>query len=204
MKQPELPLYPKLSSIYNKIMQLAIAIVFIIILMNIWLSISVQNKYTVQQHFNEMGHSYIKQAGISISLLLTDKKSKMLHDYVNQLSVEDFVKSVHLYDAKGQLITHSTSAQSINDLYGISPHKINRSEQYVPFVHELRTDKLQGYLRLNIERSYLTDKLEKSNESNQQLLRLMLILAGFVGFLLTRGLNRFSRQGFRLDTSNKD
>ena len=46
MTQTEQPLYPKLSSIYNKIMQLAIAIAFIIVLMNLWLYSQTMNKQT--------------------------------------------------------------------------------------------------------------------------------------------------------------
>ena len=85
----------------------------------------------------------------------------------------------------------------MNDLYGISEEKINQSSDYVPFVQEVRDEKLLGYLRVTIEKSYLNDTLSDGSEDRQKLLRLMLIIAGAVGFLLTRGLNRFSRQGYR-------
>jgi len=77
-----------------------------------------------------------------------------------------------------------------------------------PFVEEIRhsdsgSHNPHGYLRFTIEQSYLTDILAKSDEEQQSLLRLMLLLAGVVGFLLTRGLNRFSRRGYRLTTSDE-
>ena len=99
-------------------------------------------------------------------------------------------------------------SKSINDLYGISPHQRNVTETLTPFVKEIRhTDSsrynLHGYLRFTIEQSYLTGALAIADEEQQSLQRLMLLLAGLVGFLLTRGLNRFSRRGYRLGTEAK-
>ena len=54
-----------------------------------------------------------------------------------------------------------------------------------------------------MEYSYLIDILAKTDDDQQALFRLMLLLAGLVGFLLTRGLNRFSRRGYRLNTVEK-
>jgi membrane protein len=70
-------------------------------------------------------------------------------------------------------------------------------------VSEIRKDVLVGYVRLTLDKTYLTTKLLKNNDQQFTLLRLMMIIAGVVGFLLTRGLNRFSRQGFRLDDADK-
>jgi membrane protein len=73
----------------------------------------------------------------------------------------------------------------------------------VPFVSEIRKERLIGYVRLTLDKNYLTTKLLKNNDQQFTLLRLMMIIAGVVGFLLTRGLNRFSRQGFRLVDKDK-
>jgi len=194
------PLYPKLSSIYNKIMQLAIAIAFIILLMNLWLSNSNQNKQAISDHFYYVGHQYLKQNTLGLSVVIKQDK-KLLQVYVDKVSEVDWLKDLHIYDVSGQLIASSKAHHSIKDLYGISPHKINKSEEYVPFISEIRTDKLHGYIRMTIKKKYLTDKLMASSNDQYSWLRLMMIIAGVVGFLLTRGLNRFSRQGFRLSQS---
>ena len=59
-------------------------------------------------------------------------------------------------------------------------------------------------MRLTLDKKYLTLDLLKNNDEQFTLLRLMMIIAGIVGFLLTRGLNRFSRQGFRLAEATKN
>jgi membrane protein len=80
---------------------------------------------------------------------------------------------------------------------------LNKSETSVPFVGEIRKESLVGYVRLTLDKQYLTNKLLENNDQQFTLLRLMMIIAGVVGFLLTRGLNRFSRQGFRLMGSER-
>ena len=117
---------------------------------------------------------------------------------------------LHLYDETGLLLLKSTTdgetGNTIKSLYGIdeSLQTLNKSGVYSPFIREIRADKLVGYLRLTIEKSYFTATLAKDNYNTQTLYRFLFIIAGVVGFLLTRGLNRFSRQGFRMpDTNNK-
>ena len=228
MKQAEQPLYPKLSSIYNKILQLASAISLIIVLISILQSTGVKNSNNLTEHFNFIAKQQLHQAIVGVTVLLEQKhknnieKKALLQRYLDGLAKVNFVKQAHLYDATGMLLVASTSveidkrgneiarpkAKSINDLYGISPHQRNLSDKLTPFVEEVRHSdtssyKLHGYLRFTIEPSYLTNILAQADEEQQSLQRLMLLVAGVIGFLLTRGLNRFSRRGYRLASESK-
>jgi len=174
-------------------------------LMNLWLFMVNKSEITLNEHFDYTSNQHLKQAIAGIDVLLTSKlenKNENLQRYINKLNDIDFIKQVHLYDTTGLLIfsgkNASSTNSSINDLYGLSENKLNKSDQYIPFVHEIRNDKLLGYLRLTIEKSYFVASFQKENDEKEMLFRLMFILAGLVGFLLTRGLNRFSRQGYRL------
>ena len=228
MKQAEQPLYPKLSSIYNKILQLASAISLIIVLISILQSTGVKNSNNLTEHFNFIAKQQLHQAIVGVTVLLEQKhknnieKKDLLQRYLDGLAKVNFVKQAHLYDATGMLLVASTSleidkrgneiarpkAKSINELYGISPHQRNLSDKLTPFVEEVRHSdtssyKLHGYLRFTIEPSYLTNILAQADEEQQSLQRLMLLVAGVIGFLLTRGLNRFSRRGYRLASEPK-
>ncbi|TWX69845.1 hypothetical protein ESZ36_07860 [Colwellia demingiae] len=228
MKQAEQPLYPKLSSIYNKILQLASAILLIIVLMSLWQSTGERNTDNLTAHFNYIAKQQLQQAIAGVAVILEQSheskvdQSAFLQGYLDGLTKVNFVKQAHLYDATGLLVVSSASVEkdkqgnelaqttekSINDLYGISPHQRNVTDTLTPFVEEIRhTDStsynLHGYLRFTIEQSYLTDILAKADAEQQSLQRLMLLIAGVVGFLLTRGLNRFSRRGYRLDSEAK-
>ena len=79
------------------------------------------------------------------------------------------------------------ASDSIKLLYGIdesSPTE-DKSQQFVPFIQEIRNDKLIGYLRFTIEKSYLTSSLSQNNTQSQTLFRVLLIVAGLIGFLAT-------------------
>ncbi len=221
MKQPEQPLYPKLSSIYNKILQLVSAILLIVILMTLWLANSDKNNQVLQQHFEQVADKFLHQAIAGVSVLLVKEhkaqskkeRNAQLQKYLNYLAKADYIKQVHLYDETGLLMFESqasgAASASIKLLYGIdeSSQTLDKSKQYLPFIKEIRHEQLIGYLRLTLEKSYLTAALDENNTSNKTLDRLLLIIAGLIGFLLTRGLNRFSRQGFRapkLTTAQKN
>ncbi|NQZ22845.1 MAG: hypothetical protein HRT53_12415 [Colwellia sp.] len=207
MTQIEKPLYPKLSSIYNKIMQLAIAIAFIVLLMNLWIYSQTQTEQTINQHFYDVGEQYLQQTSAGVSVLTTEIKTKqsriLMQKYVDELQQAQAIKEIHLYDVTGQLLISSKGAKSVKALYGLSENKLNKSEGFPPFIGEIRQKTLLGYVRLTLDKKYLTEKLLTNSEEQFTLLRLMMIIAGIVGFLLTRGLNRFSRQGFRVANSAK-
>jgi len=210
MSSTELPLYPKLSSIYNKIMQLAIAIVLIIVVMNIWISSDQHNKAVINEHFEAIGQDYITQASSAVSQLLADNntshQNEILKNYLHSLVAAKAITSVSFYDETGELIININNDLTMNEIYALAREKTNISKEFIPFVREIRSSKniqngiadIQGYLRLTIKKTVITQALAQAERDNSQLERLMLIIAGLIGFLLTRGLNRFSRQGFRL------
>lgn len=198
MTQTALPLYPKISSIYNKIMQLAIAIVFIIILMNIWIENVQKDQQVVNAHFNQISDQYIQQLNMGLSVFLENGKQQDVETFINKLVSESHITSIFLYDVTGQTLAQAGEEVSIKSLYGLEPNTRDLSRQLVPFVAEIRTDKVLGYVRINILKSAIVDVLNKENHDQQQLVRMMLMMAGLVGFFLTRGLSRFSRQGYRI------
>ena len=211
MNKLEQSLYPKLSSIYNKILQLVSAILLIVILMTFWLASTNKSNQVLQQHFEQTAEKFLQQTIAGIKVLLVNNKSSItkqsrnaqLQSYVNNLAEADFIKQIHLYDKTGLLLFKSEfggeASSSIKLLFGIdeSIQTLNKSKLYVPFIAEIRNKELLGYVRLTVEKSYFTSLLAKNSDEKQTLFRLLLILAGVIGFLLTRGLNRFSRQGFR-------
>ena len=211
MNELEQPLYPKLSSIYNKILQLVSAILLIVVLLAFLIVNTQQGEQVLEQHFEQVADKFLYQAVSGVSVFLNEKSSSLskkdrfnqLQSYLNNLASAEYIKQIHLYDETGLLLLKSEligeTTSSIKLLYGIdeSLQTLDKSKQYIPFVKEIRNDSLNGYLRLTIEKSYLTSDLANKNSENQTLYRALLMVAGLVGFLLTRGLNRFSRQGYR-------
>ncbi len=225
MKPVEQPLYPKLSSIYNKILQLVSAILLIVVLMAIWVASVEKSQQIISQHFEQTAKQFLQQAIAGVSTLLAENsvnvgvvkagsvkvsrktRHALLQNYFNKMAQADFVRDIHLYDATGLLILEAKhenySSSSIKTLFGIEQAQktLDKSDLYITFISEIRQEKLKGYLRITLEKSLLTAVLEQESHERQALFRVLLIIAGLIGFLLTRGLNRFSRQGFRVPKS---
>ena len=207
----EQPLYPKISPIYNKIMQLAIAIFLIVVLMNLWVFSYGNNQQSTSKHFNQISQQYLSQITSATQIFLASQQGserQNIQEYFDEVAKAPWVKALSYYDKTGMLLIASHDYSTINDLYGISTHKADRSDKYSTFIQEVNIqDKsgqvvnlkhLQGYIRFTVANHSLTKEIEAQAAEHYDLVRLMMILAVVVGFFLTRGLNRFSRQGFRL------
>ncbi|WP_448212724.1 AhpA/YtjB family protein [Colwellia sp. MEBiC06753] len=197
MTQTDLPLYPKISSIYNKILQLAIAIVLIVVLLNFILAIYSRQASLITEQQQVYGDNYIEQAAQATLVLLQHNKKSALTAYIDSLSQPAFVDSAVLYDETGQIIAQSGQVKPVSELYPSGQLVTESTPSLKPFVIELRDERLQGYLRLTIVEGIWQQGLIKANDDNQEMMRIMLLMAGAAGFLLTRGLSRFSRQGYR-------
>ncbi|WP_181902250.1 AhpA/YtjB family protein [Thalassotalea euphylliae] len=191
--QTELPLYPKISSIYNKILQLAIAIVLIVVLLNMLIVRFDDQAKRITAQQQVFADDYIEQAGQAMLVLIKQDKKSAINEYLTKLATPEFVLGATLYDQTGQTIGFGGSKQSINELYGLSSELPPLTPTVSPLVVELRDEKLYGYLRLTIRKQTWQQNLLQANEENQVFTRYMLLIAGLVGFLLARGLSRFSR-----------
>jgi membrane protein len=196
MKHYELSLYPKLSPIYNKIIQLISAILLLLVVLYLWVLANERHQQTLNQHFHFISEQYLSQVAQGVYVFHDNKDN--LTTFIDQIANKDWIKDISYYDKTGQIIYQSDQQDSINDLFGLSSVKTNRSIQYVPFIQELRENELEGYIRLTVERNLLIKELNVAGNNQYHSLGIMLLMAGVIGFLLTRGFNRFSRQGYRV------
>lgn len=198
MNKSKLPLYLKISPIYNKILQLAIAVICIVLLMNLWLYSETGHKKVIDEHFSDVSQLYTEQAVAGLKVILQQGNSQAVDDYIESLSAANFIHDVVYYDQTGLLVSSSIDALNMPSLIGYENKSPNTELPYIPFIKEVRTDKLVGYLRFTVDQKLVSKKLLSSSFDVHEIMRLMVIFAVFIGFLLTRGLSRFSRQGFRI------
>ena len=182
-------------------MQIGIAIILLLMILNLSVISVDESEELLEQHFTTLSKQFTEQAVNTSKVLLKAKNKKQLQEFVQSLTVSELVLEAHLYDQRGQVIAHSEQHTSVNELYGIEKGSINTSDKYVPFIQEIRGDNLLGYLRLNLVKEKVTDTMQDQIYNQFELFRIMLIVAVIAGFLLTRGFNRFSRQGLRIRKS---
>lgn len=211
MKSVEQPLYLKLSSIYNKILQLVSAILLIIALFAMWLSSVEKSQDTLSQHFEQTAQQFLQQAVAGAAALLDEAGAKisqqtrlaLLQKYLNKMATADFVRDIHLYDESGLLVLtsehQSYSSASINELFAID--KIQKDNdittKFQPFISEIRALQLSGYLRVTIEKSQLIANLAKERNDKKVFYLLLLGIAVLIGVLLSKAFRPFSREDYK-------
>ncbi|MGB0948443.1 MAG: hypothetical protein ACPGUG_16625 [Pseudoalteromonas marina] len=231
MTESQPVLQPKLSPVYNKIIQLISAVAIVIALLFFWESSNQVNRQALLSHFDATAKRLLHQASAGVLAIINSQEKQindknknkpidlsrlspenklLMQNFINNMMSADYIKQIHFYGEDGQLyyqaqstdthyksLEHGKQQYSINEIYGLDGVSDDKSKRLKPFITELRGEHLYGYLRLTIDKKTLMNVLIKSEIKSTQNIGFMLILAGIVGFLLTRGFNRFSRQGFR-------
>jgi len=195
MSQSPSLFFPKTIYVYNKITYLAIALIGIIILIDTWVSTNAIDKNKIESHFNEISYQFVQQASNGIKMFLVNSERRLLPKYINSIAESPLVKSIHLYDQSGQLIVSAVNEEnnaelSMNDLYGLSIGREDISYEYIPFVTEIRTDTLQGYLRITLARSYIKKGLVTTSNDRHKRIAMMIVMAFIIGFLLKKVFSR--------------
>lgn len=194
MTQNQTLLYPKLSSSYNKILQLAIAIVLMVITLNLWVQSYIDEKDHIQQQLEHVVQSHAKLVAQS-TFRLWDNSPEAFQQFLSDTSALPWVRDISVYEQTGLLRYASEQQVPVKTLFGFDEGRVNQSRSLTTVVLPIND---LGYVRITAVNAVFIDDLTAAAEQQHIDFRVMLILAGIVGFLLTRGFNRFSRQSFRL------
>ena len=198
MDDPNEIIYPQVTPIYVKLLQIGAAIILLLMILNLSVMGVDESEELLDTHFDSVANQYLQQAVNTSAVLLADKDKKQLQAFVDSLADSELVQQAHLYNAYGEIIAQSDVSSSVNALYGVETGSSDQSQQFAPFIKEIRTDNLHGYLRLNLQKQQVTKDMQGQIYSQFELFRIMLITAVIAGFLLTRGFSRFSRHGLRM------
>ncbi|QBY05157.1 hypothetical protein E2K93_12530 [Thalassotalea sp. HSM 43] len=203
MDDPNEIIYPQVTPIYVKLMQIGVAVILLLMILNLSVMGVDDSEDLLDKHFDAVAKQHLLQAVNTSKVLLADKNKQQIQAFVSSLADADFVEQAVLYDSKGEAIASSDNQTSIQQLYGLSLGSESQAADYVPFIEEIREQKLYGYLRMNLVKQNVTEQMQGQIYSQFELFRIMLITAVVAGFLLTRGLSRFSRHGLRLPIKSR-
>lgn len=197
MKKSELPLYLKNSSIYNKILQLAIAVICIVVLLQILITSQSKQAIVIEDYFYTSSDQKLEQASTALKMLIAKNDKTAIDNYLTALSAAENIVQVKYYDHTGRLLASSENAASVRELL-ITEKIISNAPSLATFVDEIRTPELVGYLQITFNEKLATEPLLAANYNVHETMRLIALFAVIIGFLLTRGFSRYSRHGFRV------
>ena len=199
------------TSVFRRLAQLVIAVGILIAVLLKWISADNQGKALLSANNDELTHTLATQSAKVAAHFIADKQTDFLPRMLNDIASHPHITQAMIYNQHGSEIARSNQAISAYESYigQISPYDAltplnqnqpNKTPNSQWVVSEIRQEaKLLGYLRLNYQQHQaLQSSLGFHKQIMQQIL-LLGLLSGLMGFLLTRGFTRFSRNSFRIN-----
>ena len=185
---------PDSTSSIIKLLQIAVAVVGIWLLLHSWVLIQQQGKQLLQQQSSQLMRQTLTALSHTAAYLIEHDQLDGLEQLTQNIADSAYLYDVVVYDANGVRMSWSEHSAPARLLYGPA-----HSEMLEPMVQPITKDQqLLGYIKLSLRLDTSLNDISLSWQMLMQQLLGMLILAGFVGFLLRRGFSRFSRQSLRL------
>lgn len=190
---------PDSTSSTIKLLQIGIAIAGIWLLLQCWVWLQQQGTAMLQQQSSQLTRETLTALSHTAAYLIENDQLDGLEQLTQHIAQSPFLHDVVVYDANGMRMSWSPGSEPARLLY--SPAQAEPLQAMVQPI--MQGEQLLGYIKLSLK---LDASLTPGSVSWQQLMQyvlLMLILAGFVGYMLRRGFSRLSRQSLRLRTSGQ-
>jgi membrane protein len=172
---------PSNYSILKRIVNLALAVVAVIICVNLWLLSAEQGSNWHDKQANQLGRSLSLLATQVLTTPLIDNENETISQYLDFLVNDPHVSGVALYNSKGQLLDERKSGTSVLASY--------RLENNVPlvFVQNISSEgEISGYLRLMINEEKVMQYHSEYQKQLTQQVQVLMLLAAAGAILLTR------------------
>jgi membrane protein len=172
---------PSNYSIIKRIVNLALAVVAIIICINLWLLSAEQASNWHDKQANQLGRSLSLLASQVLTSSLINKDNETISQQLDFLVNDPHVSGVALYNNKGQLLDERKSGTSVLASYRLE------NEAPLVFVQNISSDgRIAGYLRLMISEKMVMQYHSEYQKQLTQQIQVLMLLAAAGAILLTR------------------
>ena len=208
------------TSVYRRLAQVLLSLIILVVILYKWVSADLHSTTVIEENSKTLIDKLVGHAAVQASHLINPKANKKtqkqlktrLEQLLNDLNRDPHIEQAMVYDQHGTTIASSNGAISATERH---KHQISPPDAYTPIniepqvnqplmvVHEIRKDdELLGYLRVNYYHKLIMVQSAPSKRKVMEEVLLMILLSALMGFLLTRGFARFSRNTFRMDDSD--
>lgn len=182
------------TSSYIKLLQVALAVLGIWLLLQLWVMTQQQGKVLLQQQSSQLMRETLITMANTAGYLIDNDQLDGLEQLTQNLAASQYLFDVVVYDANGVRMSRSENSGPAYQLY----HS-DYIEALTPMVQPIiKQQQLLGYIKISLRLDATLSSVSQPWQDLMQRLLLMLLFAGCIGFLLRRGFSRFSRQSVRL------
>ncbi|MBB1317985.1 hypothetical protein H5123_10070 [Shewanella sp. SR43-4] len=179
----------------SRIVQIIVAIVLIFGLIYLWQSSLRNGQKLLNSQTKVMARLLAQQAANGAAPAMYLQNDEQLQWLASALAADPKVMSVNIYNSQGVRLAFAQSV-SYEKLEADSEILKGLLKPYPPLIENVIQDENNlGYVEVRLNLDIFFDEIKILHEQNMQLQQMMLIVAGFIGLLLSRALS-FKRADF--------
>ncbi|WP_137226281.1 AhpA/YtjB family protein [Shewanella sp. MEBiC00475] len=192
---------------FSRIVQIIVAIVLIFGLIQLWQSSLRNGQKLLNSQTKVMARLLAQQAANGAAPAMYLQNDEQLQWLASALAADPKVMSVNIYNSQGVRLAFAQSV-SYENLEADSETLKGLLKPYPPLIENVIQDNNNlGYVEVRLNLDIFFDEIKVLYEQNMQLQQMMLIVAGFIGLLLSRALSfkraDFDRRKTRLKSHKK-
>jgi membrane protein len=179
----------------SRMVQIIVAIALIFGLMYLWQSSLRNGQKLLNSQTKVMARLLAQQAANGAAPAMFLQNDEQLQWLASALAADPKVMSVNIYNSQGvrlafaQSVTYENLAADSEALKGLL-------KPYPPLIENvIQDDNNLGYVEVRLNLDVFFDEIKILHQQNMQLQQMMLVVAGFIGLLLSRALS-FKRADF--------
>lgn len=191
----------------SRIVQIILAIVLIFGLIHLWQSSLSNGQKLLNSQTKVMARLLAQQAANGAAPAMYLQNDEQLQWLASALAADPKVMSVNIYNSQGVRLAFAQSV-SYENLAADSEALKDLLTPYPPLIENVIQDNNNlGYVEVRLNLDIFFDEIKVLHQQNMELQQMMLVVAGFIGFLLSRALSvkraDFERRKTQLKLHNK-
>ncbi|HDS1212385.1 TPA: hypothetical protein QD007_002998 [Shewanella algae] len=185
----------KKSQKISRLLQIAIAVTLLVGLVQLWQTSLLQGQRLLKTQTQKMARLLVQQTAYGAAPALQLQNDEQLQWLASALVEDPKVMAATIYSENGQRLSF---AQDVSPelLEPDSPELDALLAPYPPYVEPvIQQGKNLGFVEVRLDPKLFFNEIKEAHELNMEQQQLMLIVAGFIGLLLSRALS-FKRADF--------
>nr|WP_256260876.1 AhpA/YtjB family protein [Shewanella sp. NIFS-20-20] len=178
----------KKSHKFIRVVQFIVALLLIFALIHLWQTSLLQGQLLLKTQSEKMARLLVQQAAQGAAPALQLQNDEQLQWLATALVQDPKVLAVSIYSSEGHRLAY---AQNINDKLEVDAALlVDISKQYPAYVEPVYQDGIHlGYVEAYLVKGSMLKQIKQAHTINMEQQEIMLLVAGLIGFLLSRALS---------------
>lgn len=198
------------TSFYFNLLQIALVLILLVMVLFKWVTVYDQTSTVISSHTTNLMDKLIVQSSAQATQLLRQQQNTQLNQLLMDLYHDPHIEQAMVLDKKGTVIAMSPNALTAHQRYLLNKYPpdaytpdhnntIQSKQPTVTMVREMRDQgQLLGYFSINYYHRLLVNDQQPDLQFIMEQIHVIVLFSILMGFLLARGLSRFSRNTFRI------